>query len=170
MSNPLRSGPIKVSMKLDLSNLDETRRAAQSLAAQAQIGDIYTLSGDLGSGKTTFARFFLQALGIEEDVPSPTFTLVQTYATTDSRTVWHFDLYRIETPEEAFELDIEDAFEEGISLIEWPDRLGPYLPAETLELDFSFAQAEGARQLTIHPKGQSWKKRIDQLCTTGAKA
>lgn len=157
-------------MKLDLTTLDETRLAARRLAAQARIGDVYTLSGDLGSGKTTFARFFLQALGVEEDVPSPTFTLVQTYATADSQTVWHFDLYRIETPEEAFELDIEDAFEEGISLIEWPDRLGPYLPAERLQLDFSFAQTEGARELNIHPKGQSWKKRLDQLSPTGADA
>lgn len=157
-------------MKLDLSTLDDTRLAARSLALQMRSGDVYSLSGDLGAGKTTFARYFLQALGVEEDVPSPTFTLVQTYTTPDSQTVWHFDLYRIETPEDAFELGIEDAFEEGVSLIEWPDRLGTYLPAERLDLDFSFAQAEGARQLTIRPLSAAWKNRLDQLILPGANA
>ena len=157
-------------MKLELSNLDDTRLAARSLALQMRSGDVYSLSGELGSGKTTFARYFLQALGVEEDVPSPTFTLAQTYTTSDSRTVWHFDLYRIETPEEAFELGIEDAFEEGVSLIEWPNRLGIYLPAERLELDFSFVQTEGARQLTIRPLSASWENRLDQLSLPGANA
>lgn len=173
MSNPLRSGPTQVSLKLDLTTLDDTRLAARILAAQMRAGDVYTLSGDLGAGKTTFARFFLQALGVEEDVPSPTFTLVQTYTASTasgSQIVWHFDLYRIETAEDAFELGIEDAFEDGVSLIEWPDRLGPYLPAERLELSFSFAQDEGARQLSIHPVGPSWEKRLDQLNLPGAKA
>lgn len=170
MSNPQRSGPIQVSTELDLKTLDETRLAARAIAAQIRPGDVYTLSGELGAGKTTFARFVLQALGIDEDIPSPTFTLVQTYATADSQSIWHFDLYRIETPEDTFELGIEDAFEEGVSLIEWPEKMGPYLPAERLELYFSFTEAKGGRRLSIIPVGPSWESRLDRMNLSGTTA
>jgi tRNA threonylcarbamoyladenosine biosynthesis protein TsaE len=105
---------------------------------------VVTLDGDLGAGKTTLARGFIRALaGAEEEVPSPTFTLVQTYETAKG-TVWHFDFYRLRTPDEAWELGIEEAFAGGISLVEWPGRIGTLLPKERLDVTLEMA-GEGRR-------------------------
>src|ERR1700693_3066073 len=104
---------------------------AARIAALARAGDVIALKGELGAGKTSFARAFIQARGGAEEVPSPTFTLVQVYELGES-TIWHFDCYRLRRPEEAWELAIEDAFNDGISLIEWPELLGPLLPARRL--------------------------------------
>jgi len=104
---------------------------------------VICLNGDLGSGKTTFARGFLAALGVGDEVPSPTFNLLLTYDTARGP-VWHFDLYRLTAPDEVYELGIEDGFAVAICLIEWPDRLGPLLPADRLDLTLSFAAEVGA--------------------------
>src|SRR5215470_13086350 len=112
---------------IDLPDEAATAAFAARVSAVAAAGDIIALKGDLGAGKTTFARAFIRAHGCEEEVPSPTFTLVQIYEV-GPIAIWHFDLYRINSPDEAWELGIEDAFLEGISLIEWPDRLGSLLP------------------------------------------
>ncbi len=102
----------------------DTARLAGIVARAAVPGDVIALSGDLGSGKTAFARGFIRALTAPaEEVPSPTFTLVQTYSA-NGRTIYHFDFYRIDDPEEAWEIGIEEAFAGGITLIEWPERLG----------------------------------------------
>ncbi len=116
-----------------LADLAATAAAAGRLAPALRVGDVVGLAGPLGAGKTTFARHLLRALGVAEEVPSPTFNLVLTYPTVAGE-VWHFDLFRLEAPEEAFELGIEEAFADAISLIEWPERLGGLLPAERLEL------------------------------------
>lgn len=135
---------------LSLTLPDETATAhlAAALAAAARPGDIIALRGDLGAGKTAFARAFVRARLADpsEEVPSPTFTLVQTYEAPDTDTlVWHFDLYRLEKPEDALELDLEDAFSEGICLVEWPDRLGGYLPRRCLDLTLTISSKRGAR-------------------------
>jgi tRNA threonylcarbamoyladenosine biosynthesis protein TsaE len=117
---------------LDLVDEAATVHLARRLARAARPGDVIALEGPLGSGKTALARAFIQSLvGAEEEVPSPTFTLTQLYDC-EIGTIWHFDLYRLDKAEDALELGIEDAFADGISLIEWPDRLGPWLPAERL--------------------------------------
>ena len=108
-----------------------TATIAGAIAGLAGTGGVIALNGDLGSGKTVFARAFIHALGGRGEVPSPTFTLVQMYELARAR-VFHFDLYRLEKPEDGFELDMDDAFHDGISLIEWPDRLGAYLPPRRL--------------------------------------
>jgi tRNA threonylcarbamoyladenosine biosynthesis protein TsaE len=131
-----------------------TAALAVALARLARPGDVIALRGDLGAGKTFFARAFIA----EPDVPSPTFTLVQTYELAQGR-VWHFDLYRLQSPEEAIELDIEDAFAEGISLIEWPDRLGPLLPAERLDVELSFGPTADARIARLTGHGR-WAARL----------
>jgi tRNA threonylcarbamoyladenosine biosynthesis protein TsaE len=110
-----------------------------TLAARLRIGDVVGLKGDLGAGKTTLARAILRAAAEDARliVPSPTFTLVEIYETPRG-TFWHFDLYRLETPEQVFELGWEEALAGGISIIEWPERLGPLLPRHlsvTLEVD-----------------------------------
>ena len=116
-----------------------TDQLGATLAARLRIGDIVGLKGELGAGKTTLARAILRAAAEDARliVPSPTFTLVELYETPHG-TFWHFDLYRLETPEQVFELGWEEALAEGISIIEWPERLGPLLPKHlsvTLEVD-----------------------------------
>ena len=127
--------------RLTLDGEEATAELAAEIASLAEDGDVIALSGELGTGKTTFARAFLREWGVQEEIPSPTFTLVQTYEL-EAGTIWHFDLYRLEKPDDALELDIEDAFTEGISLIEWPERLGAYLPWERLDLRFVIGERE----------------------------
>lgn len=127
-----------------LPDMAATGRLAGRLALALAPGDIVALVGDLGAGKTELARAIIRALtgDPEAEVPSPTFTLVQTYDTLEA-TVWHFDLYRLETPDEALELGLEEAFEDGISLIEWPDRLGAWLPRRAAVLRMTLAPGGG---------------------------
>jgi tRNA threonylcarbamoyl adenosine modification protein YjeE len=146
---------------VDLPDETATAALAARIAAVAAAADIIALKGDLGSGKTTFARAFIRACGNQDEVPSPTFTLVQVYDAGPAA-IWHFDLYRIRAPEEARELGIEDAFITGISLIEWPERLGPLLPDRRLELGFAFGDEPGARHIAIDP-GKEWEKRLAMI-------
>ena len=154
------------SRRLVLSDLAATAALARRIAAVARTGDIIGLSGDLGAGKTTFARFFIAAYGGEgEEVPSPTFSLAQVYPLAQA-TVWHFDLFRLRRREEAFELGIEEAFAEGISLIEWPERLGPLLPADRLDIRFTMSGRGAARRARLEARG-SWLARIDEAAGDG---
>lgn len=145
--------------EIALSDEEETRSLAAKLAPMLSSGDVVALGGDLGSGKTAFARALINALpGDEEEVPSPTFTLVQTYERGDID-VYHFDLYRLEDPEEAFELGIEDAFADGLSLIEWPDHLGGYLPRRHLSVNLSLGTTPSLRHAVISG-GDTWPSRL----------
>ena len=125
-----------------LADLAATARLAAVLARVLRKGDVIALEGPLGAGKTAFVRALIAALGGEEEVPSPTFTLVQTYDLPPVP-VWHFDLYRLAKPADAYELGIEEAFAEGIGLIEWPEHLGALLPGDRLELALAFAGPSG---------------------------
>lgn len=122
-----------------------TAALGAALAALVRPGDAILLSGPLGAGKTSLARGFLRALSGDPalDVPSPSFTLVQEYAT-PAGAVFHFDLWRLGGPEGLGELGWDDA-REAITLVEWPDRLGPYRPAEALEVTLDHAAGEGRR-------------------------
>jgi tRNA threonylcarbamoyladenosine biosynthesis protein TsaE len=147
--------------ELYLAQLAVTERLAAALARLARAGDVLALAGPLGVGKTAFARAFITALGGEEEVPSPTFTLVQLYELGDL-TLYHFDLYRLERPEEAYELGIEEAFAEGVTLIEWPERLGPLLPPERLDVALAFAERAHARRVRLTGHGR-WARRLAEL-------
>ncbi len=147
--------------RLTLDGEEATAELAAEIAALAEDGDVIALSGELGTGKTTFARAFLREWGVREEIPSPTFTLVQTYEL-EAGTVWHFDLYRLENPDDALELDIEDAFTEGISLIEWPENLGAYLPWERLDLRFAIGEREDVRLVEIEGTDE-WADRLREL-------
>ncbi len=161
-AEPQADGAVPV---LTLVDEDATNAVAARLADVARPGDVIALWGGLGVGKTVFARAFVRArLGAPVEVPSPTFTLVQIYEAAEPAAgdIFHFDLFRLEGAEEALELGIEDAFASGISLIEWPDRLGPYLPARRLDLVLAdVPETTTARQLTFTGHGH-WRQRLDE--------
>ena len=156
-------------IEVSLASPTETQELAVRLVPYARSGDAIALSGDLGTGKTTFARGFINALlarnGLPpEDVPSPTFTLVQEYQLPQF-TLYHIDLYRIEEEAELIELGLEDAFADGVSLIEWPDRLGSLLPHSRLNMAFSHNDQEG-RFLRLTAFGD-WKGRLQAGALNG---
>lgn len=118
-------------------NLVELEIFAEEFSSRLKVGDIICLTGDLGAGKTEFVRKVIQSLnGQDTVVPSPTFTLVQEYET-HIGSIYHYDLYRLHNPEEALELGMEEVYARGISFIEWPDRLGPYLPKQRIDICIS---------------------------------
>jgi tRNA threonylcarbamoyladenosine biosynthesis protein TsaE len=147
---------------IDLPDEKATAALATALAACARQGDVIGLSGPLGSGKTTFARYFIGARMGAGEVPSPTFTLVETYQPVSGPAIWHFDLYRIEKPDDAYELGIEDAFAEGIALIEWPEHLGGLMPREHLQVALAAGDSEKARIATLAPS-PGWAARVAGL-------
>jgi tRNA threonylcarbamoyl adenosine modification protein YjeE len=149
-------------MNLHSAILNEPGMAALAagLARLLRPGDCLALSGDLGAGKTTFARAAIQVLAGHENVPSPTFTLVQQYDTAHGP-LWHFDLYRLKLPEEVYELGFEDALSD-IVLIEWPERAKDLLPRGHLRLNFASAADENMRQLTLEGD-EAWGKRLTPL-------
>lgn len=133
-------------------NLIQLKELAHQLAEIATVGDVFLLDGDLGAGKTTFARYFIQALAGDIEVPSPTFTLVQVYET-EKGEICHCDLYRLESAEEVEELGLEDAFHHSICLVEWPDRLGYLTPKSYLSVHLEIGD-EGTRKMTLTGHGQ----------------
>ena len=114
----------------------DTISFAKKFARTLKGNEIIALWGTLGMGKTVFAKAIIQELtGRKEEVPSPTFTLLQTYDTPLAE-VFHFDFYRLKAPREAYEIGIEDAFESGICLIEWPEKIGRLLPKRAINIRF----------------------------------
>lgn len=149
---------MSLDLTLDLPDPAATDELGRKLAAILRPGDVVALEGPLGSGKTALARAAIRALtGPEEDVPSPTFTLVQSYES-GLGPLYHFDLYRLEAPDQAVELGIDDAFADGISLVEWPDRLGGYLPRRHLKIGLSAGADKDSRVARIRG-GVQWKDR-----------
>lgn len=152
--------------KIYLKDLSESRLLAGRLSAVLNTGDILTFEGELGAGKTEFCRAIIHAIGYNEDVPSPTFNLVQTYEpdTTDLLTpaIWHMDLYRLDRAEDVFELGIEDGFDSAVSLIEWPDRMGQYLPEGHLKIKLFHGDKEGSRYILFEGNAH-WQERIKEL-------
>lgn len=123
--------------ELSVKNEVEMLALGARLASALRAGDVICLFGGLGAGKTTLARGLIQSRLPHETVPSPTYTLVQTYDL-EGITVWHCDLYRLEHPDEAYELGLMDALGEDVCLVEWPDRLGELLPKDVLTIEISF--------------------------------
>lgn len=141
---------------LSLPDLAATEKLAREFVPLLRTGDLLALQGPLGTGKTTFARALLQALGVSGDVPSPTFTLLQTYET-KRFPVTHFDLYRLKSAAELDELGWDDALTEGVTLVEWPERAADRLPEDRLTLHFAL-DAKGARSCRIEASG-AWRQR-----------
>ena len=140
-----------------------TTRLGFLLAGALRTGDVIALSGALGAGKSVLARGIVLALCPDEaDIPSPTFTLVQTYEPADGPSLMHFDLYRLESAEEALDLGIEDAFVEAVSLIEWPERLGPWLPRGALRISLAPDDSSPEMRIATLEGGPRWHPVMDQ--------
>lgn len=147
-----------------LKSAEATAAFARRTGALLVPGDCLLLNGPIGAGKTHFARHLIQSrLTATEDVPSPTFTLVQTYET-DAGEIWHADLYRLSHSDEVDELGLTEAFDTAICLVEWPDKLGPHRPDNALTLSFEpDATDENARRLTLEWSDPKWTLKLDKL-------
>ena len=134
----------------------ETTILAEKFADIAKAGDVFALKGTLGVGKSVFARAFIKKKTNEKEVPSPTFTLVQTYST-DFCDIYHFDLYRLKHSDEVFELGFEDAIYGNISLVEWPEKAGKWLPKDIFNITIS--SDESGRYFTVDVLSEEKIKR-----------
>ena len=150
-------------MKIELPDAEATTALGQAIATLLAPGDSVLLYGPLGMGKSTLARGLIRALTTpDEDVPSPTFTLVQFYESDPP--VAHFDLYRLTRPEEAFEIGLDEALDEGCAVIEWPERLGEaperFLGPDRLAIEIS--EHGDGRVATVSGAGR-WEDLIDHV-------
>jgi len=145
-----------------LADADATARLGAAVAETLKRGDTVLLWGDLGAGKSTLARGLVRALTRpDEEVPSPTFTLVQQY---EGRLfVSHFDLYRLERADEAFELGFDEAMDEGAVVVEWPQRLGARLPPDRLDIELSIVPEGRLARITPHGDfiGREFRRDLD---------
>jgi len=142
------------------ANEDETGKIAEKFAAISKRGDVWALKGTLGAGKSVFARAFIKKLCRTEEVPSPTFTLLQTYSASDAD-IYHYDLYRLEHPAEIFELDVEEAFYSGISLVEWPERMGGFAPRNMWNVNIEVCK--DGRKITVSTSDVEKQKRLENV-------
>ncbi|MER5170763.1 tRNA (adenosine(37)-N6)-threonylcarbamoyltransferase complex ATPase subunit type 1 TsaE [Thioclava sp. GXIMD2076] len=151
-------------LTLPLADPDATARLGRVIAPFLKAGDVLLLDGQIGAGKTHFSRaliqYRLERLGMFEDVPSPTFTLVQVYEAEPE--IWHSDLYRLSHPDDVLELGLEEAFHDAICLVEWPDRLGDLVPHAALHLAFSLTEDGAARQV-VFSGDETWARRLPDM-------
>ena len=138
----------------------DTGALAEKLAAISVQGDVWALNGTLGAGKSVFARAFIQKLTGAREVPSPTFTLLQTYSA-EAFDIYHYDLYRLEKPAEIFELGVEEAFYSGVSLVEWPERMGAFSPRNMWNVQIEMT--EDGRKITISATDDNKQKRLENV-------
>jgi tRNA threonylcarbamoyladenosine biosynthesis protein TsaE len=151
-------------ISLHIHSADDTATLAQQIGLALGPGDCLLLEGPIGAGKTHFARSLIQALlPVPEDVPSPTFTLVQTYDGPECE-IWHSDLYRLSHPDDVAELGLTQAFDEAICLVEWPDRLGTLAPDDALTLQFTTdPDMPDRRQIALQWRHKKWAPLIAEL-------
>ena len=162
-----RSEAADVIAEIAVADEAGTERLAGRLARVLRAGDLVALSGDLGAGKTAFARAIVRALGrLDQDVPSPTFTLVQDYdVTLGDGTVGvlrHADLYRIGDPSEVEELGLDDGLDRTVLLVEWPERGGSALPGARLDVTLSFRDTSDSRLFRFEGD-EIWRQRLAGL-------
>jgi len=139
---------------------DDTRSLAEKIASIAEKGDVFALYGTLGAGKSTFSRYFIQYLTQAKEIPSPTFTLLQTYDA-EKFEIYHYDMYRLKQPDEAYELDIEEAFYNGVSLIEWPEKIAPLLPKKLWKISIETKGNE--RIFTIEASDENKFRKLEEV-------
>lgn len=147
---------------LSLKSEDEMTRFGRRVAGHLKRGDTVLLSGPIGAGKTHLARSIIRALtGLKEEIPSPTYTLVQTYESAEM-SIWHVDLYRLADSSELIELGLDEAIGDAVVLIEWPDRMPEELrPADALEI--SITPVGDARKLKLDASAKRWAAALEDL-------
>lgn len=144
------------------SSPDDTSKLATGIAELAEAGDLLVLVGDLGAGKTAFSKAYGKALGIDEPMTSPTFTLAREYE--GRLTLHHLDVYRLEQMAEVLDLDLPELLESGgVVLIEWGDAIMAMLPPDFLEIRFTFGEGDDDRSIDLRPVGDRWLSRSPQL-------
>lgn len=143
-------------LKITLKTLKDTQKLGSVLGNVLTSGDIVRLQGSLGAGKTELARALIQDICGPVEVPSPTFTLVETYEGPHFP-IWHFDLYRLNTPEEIWELGFEDAIEGGVCLIEWPQKAGNLVPPEALTVEMI---VDGGNRTVAFAGNDKWHQQL----------
>lgn len=150
---------------------EDTARLGVALAPLLSPGDTVLLRGELGAGKTHLARAMIQArlraAGREDEVPSPTFTLVQTYHDGASD-IWHADLYRLKDPAEVDELGLTEAFDTAICLVEWPERLGDQVPKDALSIQLTTSGLAGERVAILEGPAARWKSVVGRALSGSA--
>src|SRR6202521_5746545 len=163
----LPTGSGETGFAMALANEQATRRLAMDVAAMLMPGDLVTLSGDLGAGKTTLARALIRHLAADQTiaVPSPTFTLMQSYDLPRFPLV-HADLYRLEGPGELAELGFDDLPKEAVVLLEWPDRAAGVLPPDRFDIAFTLSPQHGTEYRNVRVTGYgSFAPRAERLFT-----
>jgi tRNA threonylcarbamoyladenosine biosynthesis protein TsaE len=143
---------------------DDTWELAKRLAPKLSAGDVISLSGDLGAGKTVFTKGLAEGLDITEPVTSPTFTILKEYR--GRLPLFHFDVYRLGHPDELDELGVDECFySDGVSVVEWGDKVSALIPEEHLDIKMVRLVDDDFRRLEITPRGSSWRKRVEQWLT-----
>lgn len=155
---------MKRELELSTTSAQDTRRLAATVAEALRVGDVVSLTGELGAGKTCFVQGAAAALGVSERVTSPTFLLRRDYH--GRVPVVHLDVYRLDTLQEASELGLDEVGR-SVTFIEWGDAMQPLLPADHLEVTFSAAgdepgslDGDEVRRIVLRPRGADWKRRI----------
>ena len=150
-----------VTLRCRTSNVEGTFGLAAALAQLVEDGDLLVLTGDLGAGKTAFTQGFAKALGVAAPVTSPTFTLANRYE--GDLVVNHLDVYRLEDLQETRDLAIPELLEDGVTLIEWGERIAAALPTDRLAVCISFGDRDDDRLIALQPTGERWRSRISAL-------
>ncbi len=152
-------------VRLKAKSVQDTYEIATQVAQSVTAGDLILLIGDLGAGKTAFAKGFGKAIGVEEPITSPTFTLAREYR--GELDLHHLDVYRLEQIEEVRDLALPELFEgNSVTLIEWGDQIISALPKSHLEVSLEYGDIDSERIINIAPSGQGWNDRIVALKET----
>lgn len=149
-------------LELLTASPEETRAVGEAIAPALRSGDVVSLTGDLGAGKTTFVQGVAQALGVADHVVSPTFTLVREYEGTVP--IYHFDVYRLDHLQDVLDLGFEEILDlGGIVFIEWGDAIEALLPEAYLQIELTIPGEESRRRVAISARGLGWARRWDRL-------
>jgi tRNA threonylcarbamoyladenosine biosynthesis protein TsaE len=161
---------VKLTLDITCEGPAATQAVAEAVAGTLLPGDVLLLDGDLGAGKTTFTQGLARAMGVDEPVTSPTFTLVRSYQTSFGIELIHADVYRLDRLSDIVGLGIPEMLDNGaVAAIEWGERAGPALGPEHLGIRLTLTDQEGERRITLTPAGARWHARWDDLAAALAR-